>query len=272
MPRLQALGHELAVAMQLRRPGDVPRGRPVTYYPSRRHWGNKTLGTYAEHFHADHVHRVVRRVGAASRRVARRPPGRGLGAGRPLPATAGGARDVGAREGAADRDVAVRRTDDERRRPRPVVCPARRRPHPVQPAPGRPRPRSAPSSASPRTRSWSGWSPRTRQPRADRKAFPQGVCMAFSQVRDGPPRRVALRRTPTTGPGEGRRHRPRRTDPRRRLPHRPGQVPARGDLPPRLARRERREPLPGVRRPPATRAWAKGSASRSSRRRPAASR
>jgi glycosyltransferase involved in cell wall biosynthesis len=28
---------------------------PVTYYPSDSAWGNRTLGTFAEHFHADHV-------------------------------------------------------------------------------------------------------------------------------------------------------------------------------------------------------------------------
>jgi glycosyltransferase involved in cell wall biosynthesis len=50
-----ALGHELAVACNYGVQGMCLEAGPVTYYPSDSDWGNKTIGTYAEHFRADLV-------------------------------------------------------------------------------------------------------------------------------------------------------------------------------------------------------------------------
>jgi glycosyltransferase involved in cell wall biosynthesis len=55
VPRLAALGHELAVACNYGLQGMCLEAGPVTYYPSDSDWGNKTIGTYAEHFRADHI-------------------------------------------------------------------------------------------------------------------------------------------------------------------------------------------------------------------------
>jgi len=55
VPRLMALGHELAVACNYGVQGMCLEAGPVTYYPSDSDWGNKTIGTYAEHFQADLV-------------------------------------------------------------------------------------------------------------------------------------------------------------------------------------------------------------------------
>ena len=55
IPRLQALGHALAVACNYGLQGMCLEAGPVTYYPSDSDWGNKTVGTYAEHFRADHI-------------------------------------------------------------------------------------------------------------------------------------------------------------------------------------------------------------------------
>jgi glycosyltransferase involved in cell wall biosynthesis len=55
IPRLQALGHELAVACNYGVQGMCLEAGPVTYYPSDSDWGNRSLGTYAEHFDAELV-------------------------------------------------------------------------------------------------------------------------------------------------------------------------------------------------------------------------
>jgi len=53
IPRLQKLGHELAVACNYGVQGMCLEAGPVTYYPSDSAWGNKTLATYKDHFGAD---------------------------------------------------------------------------------------------------------------------------------------------------------------------------------------------------------------------------
>jgi glycosyltransferase involved in cell wall biosynthesis len=54
VPRLMALGHELAVQCNWGVQGmTIDAGVP--YYPSDNQWGNRVLGTFANHFRADHV-------------------------------------------------------------------------------------------------------------------------------------------------------------------------------------------------------------------------
>ena len=235
--------------VQLRRPGDVPRGRTGHLLPVRQRVGQPDARHVRRAFPGRPRRRVVRRVGAEARRVARqRPDGRGLGARRPPPAPAGRARGVGAREGAADCDVAVRLPDDARLRARPAPRPARRRHLDLLPAPRHPD--GCPCGARCPRGCVPGRDGRReqRQPGDDPESIRQGNAGVL-QVRRRPGRRLAVRAHPDRPPGVGRRHRPGRADRRRRLPDRPGQVPAAGGLPPRLAGGERLEPLPGLRRP-----------------------
>jgi glycosyltransferase involved in cell wall biosynthesis len=53
IPRLQALGHDLAVTCNWGLQGAVMQREGLTCYPSDEHWGNKTIATFAEHHQAD---------------------------------------------------------------------------------------------------------------------------------------------------------------------------------------------------------------------------
>jgi glycosyltransferase involved in cell wall biosynthesis len=55
IPRFAAMGHEVAVQCNWGVQGMRIEAGPVTYYPSDNAWGNRALGTYAEHFGADRV-------------------------------------------------------------------------------------------------------------------------------------------------------------------------------------------------------------------------
>jgi glycosyltransferase involved in cell wall biosynthesis len=55
VPRLQALGHELAVAANYGLQAAKFEIGGLTTYPADGNWGNTTLGTYAEHHQADFV-------------------------------------------------------------------------------------------------------------------------------------------------------------------------------------------------------------------------
>ena len=55
LPRLVEQGHEVAVACNWGVQGMRLDAGPFTYYPSDNAWGNRALGTYAEHFQADRV-------------------------------------------------------------------------------------------------------------------------------------------------------------------------------------------------------------------------
>ena len=54
-PRLQALGHEVAVAANYGLQGTIAPWNNVTVYPASSNWGNDAIGHYAEHFGAEVV-------------------------------------------------------------------------------------------------------------------------------------------------------------------------------------------------------------------------
>jgi glycosyltransferase involved in cell wall biosynthesis len=55
IPRLQAMGHQVAVACNYGLQGMRLEAAGVTYYPSDNAWGNRTLGSYIDDFQPDRV-------------------------------------------------------------------------------------------------------------------------------------------------------------------------------------------------------------------------
>ena len=55
VPRLRALGHDLAVAANYGLQATKLEWNGLTVYPSDGQWGNTSIGTYAEHYNADFV-------------------------------------------------------------------------------------------------------------------------------------------------------------------------------------------------------------------------
>ena len=79
LPRLQALGHVVAGQCNYGLGIRVDTG-DVTYSPSDNAWGNRAVGTYANHFQADHVVALSDAWVLRPDEWPRRAAGRGLGA------------------------------------------------------------------------------------------------------------------------------------------------------------------------------------------------
>ena len=122
---------------------------PVTYYPSDNAWGNRTIGTYAEHFHADHV---IALCDAWVLQPDEWPDDLRVAVWAPIDHYPIPPAVLAALAHEKVRPIAMARFGERLMhdcRPGAAVCAARRRPHRLQPPPRRPRRRSGPSSASP---------------------------------------------------------------------------------------------------------------------------